>query len=505
MHEISQRHSRIRCLLGTVAFLFFLLSIQPLLSQTGANESFNPKKKYETDLLREDFRIFRLALEEGHAGLYRYTPKKELDHQFDAIEKSLTQPLTEIEFFRLLAPLVGNINDGHTRIYFSAALENDLQDKPVLFPFKLRFIDGKAYLFRNYSQNEGLVMGSELLSINKKPVAEIIDQMLPLVTRDAHVETARFRRMESTTLFGSLHTALFGPTASFTIAYREPGGGDVKKVDVQGIRPKDLNGVFAQRYPEAAAQLPPIQLEWKNDIAVLTVRTFGSGPYQSAGIPYPPFLRDTFQELEDKGTRYLIIDLRDNVGGDDAYGKILFAHLMDKPFEYYRHLRMNQAEYSFFKYTNVPPERAKLPANQFKKNDEGAYDLSFHPNLGLQQPIPPVFQGKVYVLINGNSFSGTGECTSLIHYHKKAVFIGEECGSGYYGNTSGFMPELTLPNSKLRVRIPLLRYTMAVSGYPEDRGIIPEHPVEPSIEDLIKGRDVVMEYALALIKKGKDS
>ncbi len=505
MHEISQRHSSFRSLLGAVAFLFFLLSIQPLLSQTAASGAFNPEKKYETDLLKEDFRIFRLALEEGHAGLYRYTPKKEIDGQFDAIEKNLIQPLTEIEFFRLLAPLIGNINDGHTRIYFSAAFESALQDKPVLFPFKLRFIDGKTYLFRNYSENGDLVMGSELLSVNKKPVAEIIDVMLPLVTRDAHVETARFRRMESTTLFGSLYTALFGPTTSFTIAYKEPGSEDVRTVDIKGIPPKDLNSIFARRYPEAAAQLPPIQLEWKEDIPVLTVRTFGSGPYQSAKISYPTFLRNTFQELEDKGTRYLIIDLRDNGGGDDAYGKILFAHLMDKPFQYYRHLRINQAEYSFFKYTNLPPEQTKLPASQFKKNDEGTYDLTFHPNLGLQQPIPPIFKGKVYVLLNGNSFSGTGECTSLIHYHKKAVFIGEECGSGYYGNTSGFMPELTLPNTRLRVRIPLLRYTMAVSGYPEDRGIIPEHPVEPSIEDLIKGKDRVMEYTIGLIKKDKGS
>lgn len=503
MKQVIQRNFQTRRLVSGITVLFFLLNVQSLFAQAGANEPFDPKKKFGTDLLREDFQIFRLALEEGHAGLYRYTSKKELDGQFDEIEKRLTQPLTEIEFFRLLAPLIGNINDGHTRIYFSTARESDLQDQPVLFPFKLQFIDDKAYLFRNYSENEGLVMGSELLSVNQRPIAEIIDLMLPLVTRDAHVETARLRRMESTSLFGSLYTALFGPAASFSIEYREPGSGDIKTVAVKGIPSKDLNGIFARRYPDAAGQRPPIQMEWKDDIAVLTVRTFGSGAYQSAKISYPTFLRDAFQELEDKGTRYLVIDLRDNGGGDDAYGKILFAHLMDKPFQYYRHLRINRAEYSFFKYTNVPPEQAKLPANQFKKNDEGTYDLAFHPNLGLQQPIPPVFQGKVHILINGNSFSGTGECTSLIHYHKKAIFIGEECGSGYYGNTSGFMPELTLPNTKLRVRIPLLLYTMAVSGYPEDRGIIPDHPVAPSIEDLLRGRDAVMEYAIELIKKEK--
>jgi hypothetical protein len=41
---------------------------------------------------------------------------------------------------------------------------------------------------------------------------------------------------------------------------------------------------------------------------------------------------------------------------------------------------------------------------------------------------------------------------------------------------------------------------MAVSGYePVDRGLIPEHRVEPTIEDLLAGRDVVLEYVLELI------
>ena len=39
----------------------------------GAPEPVPPEK------LREDFRILRGALEEGHPGIYRYTPKQEMD------------------------------------------------------------------------------------------------------------------------------------------------------------------------------------------------------------------------------------------------------------------------------------------------------------------------------------------------------------------------------------------------------------------------------------------
>src|SRR5215210_7293731 len=77
----------------------------------------------------------------------------------------------------------------------------------------------------------------------------------------------------------------------------------------------------------------------------------------------------------------------------------------------------------------------------------------------------PTFTGKVFILINGGSFSTTSEFLSQAHFHKRATFIGEESAGGYYGNSSGFMPVVTLPNTKLAVRVPLMTYYMAVSGY----------------------------------------
>jgi hypothetical protein len=484
-------------------FLLIVPVSQSFSLQENQEKASGPDKTFPIERIQEDFRIFRNALEEGHAGLYRYTPKEELDAHFASIGKELDRPLTEYDFYRLLAPLIAHIHDGHTRINLSATLEDSLASQPVLFPFNLRFIDKKAYLFRNYSENDKVVMGSELLSIGGHPVSEIIQRMLPFVPHDALIETAKYRRLESTSRFGTLLSILYGWVPFYTLTYRELGSQEEKTTTVASVKAVELDSILARRYPDVQTERPPIQLEYREDIAILTVRTFSSGSYRSAKIGYPTFLKSAFQELAEKDTQHLIIDLRDNGGGDDAYGKLLFQHLIDKPFQYYAHLRMNRSEYSFLEHTNVPPQQGNQLVARLKQNDEGTYDLQFHPNLGVQKPIPPIFKGKVYVLINGNSFSGTGECTSLMHHHQVATFIGEECGAGYYGNTSGFMPLLTLPHTKIRVRIPMLRYTMAVSGYPEDRGIIPDYPVSATIEDLMKGKDTVMEFTLGLIKKDR--
>ena len=44
---------------------------------------------------------------------------------------------------------------------------------------------------------------------------------------------------------------------------------------------------------------------------------------------------------------------------------------------------------------------------------------------------------------------------------------------------------------------------MAVDGYPKDRGLIPDFPVTPTIEDLLAGRDPVMDRALLFLEKGE--
>ena len=68
-------------------------------------------------------------------------------------------------------------------------------------------------------------------------------------------------------------------------------------------------------------------------------------------------------------------------------------------------------------------------------------------------------------MINGGSFSTTSEFLSQAHFHRRATFIGEESAGGYYGNSSGMVPLVTLPNTKVAVRVPLVTYHMSVSGY----------------------------------------
>jgi C-terminal processing protease CtpA/Prc len=297
---------------------------------------------------------------------------------------------------------------------------------------------------------------------------------------------------------------VFGITTRFELTYRSPRDGAVQTVAVDGITTAELTRRFENRYADVARaeqSRPPVELTYRDGVPILTVRTFGGRTISSAGIEYPQFLANSFRELSESNTQNLIIDVRNNGGGSDEYGKLLAAYLLDKTFDYYRYLEVNSDSFAFLEFSRM--SNNDIPRSRLRANDRGKFDLLGHPNLGPQQPLEPKFSGNVFILINGGSFSATGEFTSVVHHHGRATFVGEECGAGYYGNTSGMMVGVTLPNSGISVRVPLVRYTMAVSGYePLDRGLIPEHQVEPTIEDLLAGRDTVLEYVLQLIESG---
>jgi hypothetical protein len=67
--------------------------------------------------------------------------------------------------------------------------------------------------------------------------------------------------------------------------------------------------------------------------------------------------------------------------------------------------------------------------------------------------------------------------------------IGEETGGGAYGNTAWMIPDVTLPNTKVRFRLPKFRLVMDEKLVKDGRGIIPDIQVSPTQETIRRGID----------------
>ena len=73
------------------------------------------------------------------------------------------------------------------------------------------------------------------------------------------------------------------------------------------------------------------------------------------------------------------------------------------------------------------------------------------------------------------------------------------------GPVSGSYLALRLPNTGIRVDVPLMKKVLNLNGYPyqRGRGVLPDHEVAWTAGDLIEHRDPVLNQALNLIQSVK--
>ena len=457
--------------------------------------------KYTPEQLREDFRIARRALEEGHSGIYRYTPKPAMDRVFDTAERSLDHPMDVFEFARVLAPAIAAIKCGHTGLNLPEAVRQEINTHARLLPLIVKVINKRVYIFRDLSSDEHRLAAGEIRSINNLPAARIVKTMMEASSGDGDVETSRQVRI-SGSRFPVLLLTLFDVHSPYDLVVYSARTRREEKLRVEGIEMPKLQERVQAAFPQDDDPKRAADLRYVDEgrIAVMKIYGFGGMVDAARKTGLKDFYKESFEEMQAKGTRSLVLDLRNNGGGADELGKLLLSYLIDQPFKYYDDLVINSDHFELMKYAGRPD--FKVTEKMAVKGADGKYHATTHPNWGINQPSKPTFTGKVYILINGGSFSTTSEFLSQAHFHKRAVFIGEESGGGYYGNSSGMMPLVTLPNTRIGIRVPLMTYYMAVSGYKAAaHGVIPDYPVNHTIEDFIDGKDPDMELALQLARK----
>jgi C-terminal processing protease CtpA/Prc len=379
-------------------------------------------------------------------------------------------------------------------------VESDLAQRVLLLPLQVKVIGGKPYVFRDFSSSSSSLAGLEISSIDGVPAAHIVKTLVSVTPGDGDTVTSREARISDWS-FATELVRMFGSKNHYRVTLRDATRKRETRVDLAGVELPKLLEASRQRYRqdqwiERSADLAMLD---NGATARMTVRGFGGFADADRKLDLRQFFKESFETMRVRGTKALILDVRNNGGGEDELGQILLSYLVDAPFTYYEDLVLNKTSFEFAKYA---VEKVEIPENLVERRADGRYHAVGHPNWGKQQPREPVFTGNVIALINGGSFSTTSEFLSQLHNHHRAIFVGEESGGGYYGNTSGPDAQVVLPNSKLVVQIPLLTYYMAVRGFrgAESHGIVPDYSAIPSVADLIAGRDPAMDKALELAR-----
>ena len=358
--------------------------------------------------------IYQVTLNE-----YSLYPSKHLNmdslHQ-EYLQRIEKEAKTPIKFGKLLKEYFAALNAGHASVYLNDYTAN----------YAPSYIEGRVFIDNPnlYMCENGFQDKDEIVSINKIPVAEWIttnEKYTPSYTEKCRkLMTARkiFRSWSDT-------------TATYQV---------IRNQDTVNLT---LNLKKASAFHEK--QNPTV--EW-----TVLQDSIGYIRILSMMDPVVDEFDRAYQQV--KNLPDLIVDVRENGGGNSGNGKKICEYLIHKPQPHC-----------------VSPDWEIIP-----RKDS--------------------YKGKLFLLTSTYTFSAAESFTLDLKESGNAIIIGEGTG----GDT-GNRPRTFNTTNGIYFRLPTREPSFSPNGFPmEGKSIMPHYEVYQSVNDFMKNRDTVLEFALKMIE-----
>jgi carboxyl-terminal processing protease len=345
---------------------------------------------------------------------------------------------TNWEFARLMIRCIAQLRDGHTAIFIPDLVAPIISQQP---PVQVEYAEGKAIIVAVGNQEDmkqaKLAPGTEITHVDGRSVRQLLEEeYYPYICQS----TAQARDLQA---YGQL---LDGPKDSTAVLTVRSLDGATRELQLKRTQQRFSAVSWAGRGDRKPG--------WFSDkIYYMPLDSFGD-----KGI-VAEFDRAFNDILKADG---LILDVRNNGGGNSAFGDAIISYLTDKPLQ-----------------TSRWKTREYMPAFRAWGQKE-----KWHEEQG--EPVKPIkdrqpFLGPVVVLTGPRTFSAAEDFLIPLHASGRATLVGRATG----GSTG----------QPLQVQLPCgasMRICTKRDTYPDGRefvgvGVIPDVRVEPTQADVAAG------------------
>ena len=481
-------------------------------SSCAATKNYQPTKKYPKATLQKELNILKTTLEANHPSLYWYNTKDSIDAAFKYYGNLLEDSMTEVRYaWKVITPIIASIKCGHSSVSYSKGYTRWAKGKTFSsFPLQVAAWGDTVAVRSNLIKTDSVFKKGVLItSINGRSINQIKNDFFKHLPTDGYSDNINYLRISSS--FPRYHNNEYGLSKNYKIGYIDSLTGDKKfaqipvfEIKKDSTKRKDSSLVKKQDKPKGPTRLQ--RLEQYRRFTIDSTGTYGKidlNVFTKGGLRR--FFRRSFKELEQRNIQHLIIDLRSNGGGRVDLSTLLTKYVSRTPFKV--------ADTAFMKTKFLKTNR-RLISNSFlinfallfstKKQADGNYHAGRVERKLYQPKKRHHFDGKIYVLVAGGSFSATTVFANAIKGQKDILLIGEETGGGWYGNNGFLIPNIKLPYTKLKVRLPLYRivqykHNIATKGM----GIIPDIIVPVTYENFMKNVDGKLKKVKEMIMADK--
>jgi hypothetical protein len=454
-------------------------------------------------LLIKDLHTLQKVIVQNHPSTYWHTSKDSMDIYFSAALAAVKDSMSVWAFRTVVASYLANIKCGHTSVLFSPKLTKLYAAyKYPQFPLQLKVWKDSAVVIGNlYTKDSILKRGTIVTAINQLPIKPLVDSIYSIISTDGN--SINFKSQVLTNNFSGWYKARFGNTDSlYQISYIDSLG-NKQTTQIAAYTPpkpkKDSIKKTTETVSKSKTIKPVVPKKWTLLIDSATNTAF-INLSSFSGRGFKKFITKSFRNIKVSGVKNLVIDLRSNGGGELKNSTLLTKYVSDHSFKIADSVFANNRgirKIPFGSYFSVMGHTlAKLMIS--KKMDGGGYHLKRYETHYYQPFTKNHFDGNVYILQGGYTFSASTLFTSPLMNQKNVTIVGEESGGGYYGNSAMMIPNIKLPHSKLLFRLPLYRMVMDKTR-PKGRGVVPDILVEPNSYAIKLGVDNKLEAVKKLI------
>lgn len=480
----------------SLILIIFLYSCSP-------SRNYSPAKKFPGEELRADYILLKNILEKKHPSLYWYISKDSMDMYFSKYYKAIGDSMTEQQFtWHILAPLVDKIHCGHTSVGMSKAYGKWATGKRLpSFPLFIKIWNDTMAVTGSLNSKDSIFKrGTLITSINGIPNNTLIRIMLNYLPEDGYANNLNYIRLSGNLPY--YHRNIFGISKNYNVSYIDSTGKARTTLVPVYTPPKDSTRKGSTRQPVRIKQpksnrllgYRSLVIDSSGKMAVMTLNTFTRGHLRR-------FFRQSFKKLKAQQVSNLVLDIRSNGGGRIGLSTLLTRYISRRSFRVADTLYAKSK--SLDPYTRYIKGKFLNNLELFfvtRKREDGLYHMR-HMENKLYYPKKNKYNGEVYVLINGTTFSAATLFSNTVKGQPGITLLGEETGGGWHGNNGIMIPDITLPYTKTRVRLPLFRLVQYNHIPKTGTGIIPDIYVGTSYDALLKSSDKKMQVVREIIYK----
>jgi len=425
--------------------------------------------------VKKDVAYIKHAIEDASVNPYRSISEKRFHKLLKRAERRLSKKsaVTPVEFYTAFQPVIAKLRDGHTELNISDYIYHTDYKK---FPFKVELQENSLYIkaitngYEQYFPKS--VIGKKIRKIDHEDSSKIIK----LFGSYTSAESKRSSIALSQYYFNDYFNVLLNKNSKLSIDIE-----DHDELIIKILRKSQINTEHqqARKFENFS-----YTLKEENNCAVLTLNSF------SGLEDFKTFLTDFFSTLKKNNIKNLVIDLRENGGGNSQLGDELLSYLISEPFTQYEKTitKYSDTQKHFIKSLTDAEEKYRQTILKKKSGTVETTDKS--KILIFPKKLEQRFNGNVFILISGQTFSSAADFANACQYYKVGTIIGEETGG--FVVSSGETIEVALPHSKLKLNISTTE-DYNVGAKAESR-----HGVKPHVN---VSASKALDYTLKQIKK----